>query len=174
MPELTLRPAHAGDLKDILQILQDGKELQRKQGFVQWEDDFPNPDDIQNDLDKNIGYVFEEAETGKPAGYCVLAQYEPAYDHISGSWISDDNYLVIHRFSLGKSYQDQGLSGSMFSLIEKLAQARNIKIASLRIDTMEENSRMRHLLAKNGYIHCGKVLYDFGWREIYEKTLKKQ
>lgn len=40
-------------------ILNDGKEFQQEQGFVQWTNDYPNIDTVYKDIETEKGYVLK-------------------------------------------------------------------------------------------------------------------
>lgn len=165
---LTLKQADVSDAKIIEAILNDGKALQRKQGFVQWLDDFPKMEMIEQDIASGNAFLFVDKD-GNKAGYAFLPQEEPVYEYIEGQWLQDESFVVIHRLSLAESFQNQHLSSDMFEQMEQFARSQNVK--GLRIDTHYENKRMQHLLQKYGFACCGQVQYDVGPRLAFEKLL---
>ena len=72
----------------------------------------------------------------------VVFDGEPAYDAIEGAWLTDGEYVVLHR-----------MAGSM------------------RVDTNFDNRYMLRMLGRLGFVYCGKVRYRSGERLAFEKTL---
>ena len=64
---LTLRKAKPEELDLCVEILRQGREFQRQQGFTQWTDDFPDPAVIGEDIQKGCGFLL--IKDGKIAGY---------------------------------------------------------------------------------------------------------
>jgi RimJ/RimL family protein N-acetyltransferase len=54
-------------------------------------------------------------------------------------------------------------------LAEEFCRKKGVSL--LRIDTHEDNKRMQHILAKNGFVYCGIVLQNGSDRLAYEKKL---
>lgn len=150
----TLEPAQMKDIEICCAIIDDGRQFQRAQGFVQWTDDYPNMDTIRSDIQSSKGYVFRTDD--KIAGYmCIDFNGEPAYEEISGEWRTKKPYAVIHRMAFGRAFTGMGLADAAFGLIEELCIRNGIH--DIRIDTDFPNKRMQHILKKNGFVNCGVV-----------------
>ena len=168
MENFKLSLAQPEDFDRAMEILRAGRDFQRQQGFVQWTDSFPNPEVIRDDLKKGLGYVIKAGDS--IAAYFYLGfDGDPAYPQIDGKWIYDEPYAVIHRIAIATEFRGMGLSSVVFGLIADFCWDRNIPL--LRIDTHEDNKRMQHILAKNGFAYCGIVLQNGSPRLAYEKKL---
>jgi RimJ/RimL family protein N-acetyltransferase len=166
--ECTLRKALPQELPICMEILASGREFQRAQGFVQWADGYPDSATVERDLLSGDGWFL--CVDGEPAGYFYLGFTEdPSYPLIKGAWRYDGAYAVVHRIAIGSAYRGQGLTGETFRLIGELALSRGVEI--LRIDTLEENLRMRHVVEKNGFAYCGTVIQSGGDRMAFDKKL---
>ncbi|MGP1523883.1 MAG: N-acetyltransferase, partial [Treponema sp.] len=87
---------------------------------------------------------------------------EPTYKSIRGSWLNDEPYGLIHRLAVG--VPKCGIAA--FCLQWCFAAFANI-----RIDTHRDNTPMRNLLEKSGFIYCGTIfLADGSERLAYQKT----
>ena len=53
----TLELAEMDDVELCSQIIEEGRQFQREQGFVQWTDEYPNLDTIRGDAAAGIGYI---------------------------------------------------------------------------------------------------------------------
>ena len=144
--------------------------LRRKQdGSKQWQDGYPNPAVIQNDIEKNQGYVLLEGE--EVIGYtALLVNDEPAYAAIEGKWLSDGDFIVIHRVAISEQHVGKGLSGKILEAVADVALSKNIY--SIKADTNFDNPGMLRIFEKQGYQYCGEVYFRGCARRAYEKVLQ--
>ena len=167
MIELVL--ARNEDIGAYVDILNKGREFQRAQGFVQWPDGYPDQSDVAQDISEGKGYALHVA--GKVAAYFYLGfDGDPAYPEIKGAWRFEEPYAVIHRVAIGEGYRGKGLMNELFRLAGEVCMSRGVDC--LRIDTDEQNKRMRHVLEKNGFVYCGTVIQGGGDRLAFDKKLK--
>ena len=164
--ELTL--AQAEDFRRCMDILNAGREFQREQGFIQWPDGYPDEESVRGDLRDGLGYVLKV--DGVIAAYMYIGfDGDPAYPAIVGAWRFDGPYAVIHRMAIGEAYRGRGLTGAVFYLVGEIARQRGVDV--LRIDTHEDNLRMRHVLQKHGFTCCGTVIQNGGDRLAFDKKV---
>ncbi len=162
---MIMRTAAAGEEQACFQMIEEAKAFQRSMGFVQWHPGYPSLNTIAQDIESGIGYVFAEDE--KLLGYCCLIiGDEPAYRQIEGAWKTERPYAVVHRLAFGAAARGRGLSGEAFSLIKAFCLERGIE--AIRVDTQEENRVMRHILDREGFSYCGRILFDGGPKLAYE------
>ena len=161
-----LEPAHRNEMKICMDIINEGKNFQREQGFIQWTDEYPNMETIQSDIQNTKGYVLKVDD--RIAGYmCIDFDGEPAYASIKGKWRTNEPYAVIHRISFRKEFRGMGLTDIAFQLIEELCIQNGIHC--IRVDTDISNHRMQHILRKNGFKYCGKIMFQGSDRLAYDK-----
>ena len=169
MGKCTLRRACRAELPLCLEILSSGREFQRQQGFVQWADGYPDSATVEKDLAAGDGWLL--CVDGQPAGYFYLGfEGDPSYPLIRGAWHFEGAYGVVHRIAISDAFRGLGLTEEAFRLIGELAISRGVEI--LRIDTLQANERMRHVLQKNGFAYCGTVIQNGGDRMAFDKKLK--
>ncbi len=167
--EYPFRKATLSDVPAIWAILQDAIQSRKEDGSNQWQDGYPNPDTIRQDIEKNVGYVM--MHLGNVVGYCaVLINDEPAYDDIDGAWKTTGDFVVFHRVAIAKEYSGRGLSYRLLEHIEAAAQAQGIR--SVRADTNYDNYAMMKALDRMGYAYCGDVILRGSPRKAYEKVLE--
>ena len=67
MENLTFRKANLIDSEAIWDILQQAILKRKNEGSNQWQDGYPNPSVVENDLNNNFGYIVENQknEIGK-------------------------------------------------------------------------------------------------------------
>lgn len=164
----TLELALDNDIYVCNEIIKDGKEFQKQQGFTQWTEEYPNIDIIREDIKTEKGYVVKVEN--EIAGYlCIDFTGEPAYDNIQGKWRTKEPYAVIHRMAFSKKFQGIGLTETVIHSIEELCLLKGIK--SIRVDTDFPNKRMQHILEKNGFQKCGIIIFQGSEKIAYDKIL---
>lgn len=164
----SFRKAKTEDINQIWDILQGAILRRKKDGSDQWQNGYPNPTVIKNDLAKDIGYVLTKGN--EIIGYCaILINDEPAYANIKGKWLTDGDFVVYHRVAISENYSGRGLAQKMLKYIDDFARDNNIK--SIRVDTNFDNVGMLKTLDKTGYIYCGEVILSGGTRKAFEKVL---
>ena len=167
----SLQLARMEELDRCCDIIDMGRAFQREQGFVQWTEDYPNRDTVRDDIDRGKGYVL--TADGEIAGYmCIDFTGEPAYDRIEGAWRTKEPYAVVHRMAFDARFRGVGLTAIAFQRIETLCIEKNV--FSIRVDTDFPNKRMQHILQKNGYEHCGVIVFQGSGKLAYDKILISQ
>lgn len=165
------RKATYEELDAIWEILQHAIERRRLDGSNQWQDGYPNPDVIRNDLDHGYGYVL--ATRDEVIGYCaILINDEPAYNGIEGKWLTNGDFVVYHRVAISPDHLGKGLARIMLKHIELFALEQQIH--SVKVDTNFDNAGMLRILEKLGYIYCGEVYFRGSPRKAFEKILNNQ
>lgn len=166
--EFIFRQATIYDQETIWKILQQAIERRKLDLSNQWQDGYPNPESIKNDIENNFGFVLESQN--EVIGYAaVIDDLEPAYEIIEGKWLSNQKYMVIHRVAVSSNYIGKGIATLIFQEIEKNVISR--KIYSIRVDTNFDNLPMLKILAKLGYTYCGEVYFRGSARKAFEKLL---
>ena len=156
------------DIPEIWAILQHAIIRRKNDGSNQWQDGYPNPEVIKNDVEKGYGYVLTDDET--IIGYCaILINDEPEYLKIEGNWLTNTDFVVFHRVAIAKKYLGKNLSKKIIDFIEDFARKNNIK--SLKADTNHDNFAMMKIFEKSGFTFCGIVHFRGSPRRAYEKAV---
>lgn len=162
------RLAELTEVPRIWEILQQAIARRKADGSNQWQDGYPNPDVIKNDIDKGVGFVLIENE--QIVGYtAVLINDEPEYDNIVGKWLTEGDFVVFHRVAIADSHLGRGLAKEIFRQIEDYAREKGIP--SVKADTNFDNPAMLNIFEKMGYIYCGEVYFRGSPRKAYEKVV---
>ncbi len=156
------------DIEIAVSIINDGREYLKQQGIDQWQGEYPNKENIKQDIICNRGYFVVDG-SHKLAYMCIDFEGEPAYKNIKGQWKSEGDYAVIHRLAASKQKAGRGLSDTIIELVEKLCKQKGIN--SIRVDTDNKNKIMQHILQKNGFIYCGTVWFADSDKIAFEKIL---
>lgn len=165
---MKFRKAQIADVEAISNILQMAVCRMLSEGKQQWDLNYPNMAHVLADIEKGIGYVIENQDAIIAYG-AVVFDGEPAYEKIEGSWLSDYQYVVVHRMAVNQHNECRGVGFMFLKSVEALAQSKGIK--SFRIDTNFDNDRMLHLAEKYGFTYCGEIFYEKGMRKAFEKII---
>ena len=150
------RKAEISEVSQIWVLLQQAILRRKEDGSNQWQDGYPNPEVVQKDIEKGMGYVLTEGKI--IIGYCaVLVNDEPEYAKIEGKWLTDGDFVVFHRIAISEKYLGKGLAKIIVSYIEDFALNNNI--FSIRADTNYDNIAMLKIFEKSGYTFCGEVYF---------------
>ena len=163
------RKAATSDIPEIWAILQQAIIRRKMDGSNQWQDGYPNPDVVKNDIENEYGYVLTEGKN--IIGYCaVIVNYEPEYLKIEGKWLTNSDFVVIHRLALSENYLGKNLSKTMIEFVEDFAKSKDIY--SIKVDTNHDNIPMLKIFEKSGFSFCGIVHFRGSPRRAYEKVLE--
>ena len=165
-----IRKATIPEIPQIWDILHQAILRRKKDGSNQWQDGYPNREVVQQDIAKGTGFVLTEGEI--IIGYCaILINDEPEYVKIKGKWMTDGDFVVMHRLAISEQYLGKGLAQKFFGFVEEFA--RSNKIHSIKADTNFDNIPMLKIFEKLGYTFCGEVYFRGTPRKAYEKRLDK-
>lgn len=148
-----IRLANRSDIKNILEIVKDARELINALGFKQWsiEEDYPNYNSFLQDIEKNSLYVFE-IENIVVGMMAIYKGIDENYKTIDGKWLTNNtNYTTVHRLAVKKEYYWRGIAKQLLEF------AINSSTSSIRIDTHPKNIPMNSLIKKLGFTFCGTI-----------------
>lgn len=156
------------DANCILNIIKQAQYYFKEQGINQWQDNYPNFETVKNDIKSKNGYVLLKGND-VIGTVVVIFDGDKNYEYIvSGGWISNDEYAVIHRIAVDVSYKGLGLSSLIIKNIVGICLDKGIH--SIKVDTHRENISMQRLLKKNGFQYCGIIyLENKSERMAFEK-----
>lgn len=164
---MILRKATFDDITDVMRILAQARQAQRRAGFRQWDDGYPSRDVVHADISNGVGYILDDG--GVAAGYVAIARRDEEYDRHLELWDVTMDYAVFHRIAIADGYRGHKLSATLFDPAEALAVRMGAK--AIRIDTGLENRPMQHILAKRGYTILGQCTFTWGERLACEKQI---
>jgi GNAT superfamily N-acetyltransferase len=163
------KKATIDQLDQIWEILNDAISRRKQDGSDQWQDGYPNPTVIENDIEQGYGYVIVNDED--IIGYCaIMVNNEPAYADIKGQWLTNGDFIAYHRVAVSQKYLGKGYSKVMLNFIDAYALKKNI--FSVKADTNFDNAPMLALFQKAGYKYCGEVFFRGSPRKAFEKVLQ--
>lgn len=166
---MKLRKAREDELDIIWNIIDQAKERRRLEGSNQWQDGYPKPESIREDYENDHAYVVVDEEDKILSYAAVIFDEEPAYTAIEGKWLTDGDYMVVHRVASSPEALGKGTVQFLFLELEKVAVENNV--FSIKVDTNFDNGPMLHIVEKLGYTYCGEVYFRESPRRAYEKVL---
>ena len=161
---VSIRLARTEEVDLLLALYDDARAFMRTTGNpTQWSGGYPSREVLLEDIEKSRLYVCEEAGEVL-AAFVFFVGEEEVYKTFRGDWGSDaTTYGVIHRVAVRA--RGRGLGSLMLAFGYERAPG------DLRIDTHRDNTPMRSLLAKHGFVPCGIVDYGpAGERIAYRKA----
>lgn len=165
---MQLRKATITEVPVIWEILQYAIAQRKADGSQQWQDGYPNENSIRNDVDNGSAYVLED--NGTILLYAaVIFDKEPAYENIEGKWLTEGDYMVLHRVAASPLAKGKGIATQFFQIIEDLCVQNNV--FSIKIDTNFDNVPMLKIIDRLGYTYCGEVYFRGSARKAFEKVL---
>lgn len=164
------RKAYMEELPAIWEILQQAILRRKQDGSEQWQSGYPNPEIVREDIERGVGFVLVDADN--IIGYsAVIINDEPSYLNIDGKWITNGDFVVIHRVAISDKYIGKGLAKIILGFVETFAVSNGI--FSVKADTNFDNPAMMKSFEKAGYQYCGEVYFHGSARKAYEKVLSK-
>ena len=144
MAEIYLRRAQLQDLTAIMKIIDDAKELLKKNGSPQWQNGYPDQETFTQDIVMQTNWILIN-DNKVVATATLQLTAEPTYRNITqGQWQQpDEPYATIHRVAISSNYRGQGLSKLLFSNLLTVGQMQGIK--NFRVDTHRSNKAMQHI-----------------------------
>ncbi|MDZ4329643.1 MAG: GNAT family N-acetyltransferase, partial [Flavobacterium sp.] len=130
------KKAELSEIAPIWEILQQAIQRRKEDGSNQWQDGYPNPEVIQKDIEKGEAFVLVDGETIISYS-AVLINDEPAYEKIEGNWLTNGDFVVLHRVAISEKYLGKGLAKLILKYIEEFAVSNNIY--SIKADTNFDN-----------------------------------
>lgn len=175
--EVTCRPAAAGDIPVIMDMVAEAKKSLGRFHVDQWQGDYPRENIFRDDISR--GECFLLLHGDEPAAFFVLSVMpEPCYDEIKdGKWTAEMPACVLHRSAVAGKYRGSGMAERLMLFVER--QARAFGLHCIRTDTHKKNKPMQNLLRQSGYRYRGNVEIDGepghdSARQAFEKILKNR
>lgn len=168
MPELTIRRATTEDLPAAHELYAAAREFMIEAGNpTQWAGGYPQDEMLRDDIAQGALWVALDKEGPAAVFYFDTMDDDETYRKIDGAWLNNETYGVVHRIATRR-----GTHGVGTACIEWAAQQANARGAKggIRIDTHEDNTPMRNLLAKLGFTQTGTIwTYDGSPRIAFQR-----
>lgn len=168
---MEFRQAKISDLDQIVEIIELSKKYLKETKVDQWQDGYPSKEDLRRDIESGNSYVLTNKDE-IVATTVISLDGESTYNSIfNGEWITNDEYIVMHRVAVHEKYKGKGIFKELIKEAESLAL--NKGISSIKIDTHRDNISMQRAVVKNDFKRCGIIYLEDGSERIaFEKVLK--
>jgi len=149
------------DLPIINKIYETARSFMKANGNkTQWKDNYPESDLIKEDIESKRLFVISGEDSVIHAVFVFMIGKDKSYEKITGSWLLDTEYGVIHRVAS---------DGKIPKIMDKVVAFCEKQIPHLRIDTHEDNKTMQKAVEKLGFKRLGIIqLDDRSFRILYE------
>lgn len=168
---MKIRKSTYDDVMNIMTLVHQAQAYFKANGIDQWQDGYPQAQNIESDIQKQNSYVLEDQNILGTMYFAI--EDDPNYDIIQGKWLTNQQrYAVIHRIVVDENVKGQRLANQLLEFAIDKCQQDNIQ--SIRIDTHKDNLSMQRFLLRNGFKECGIVTLESGALRIgFEKIVNK-
>lgn len=97
-----LRTTKKDELERVVKIIEEGREFLKEQGVNQWQHGSPSRDEIINDINQGISYVYERLD--EIVATAMLTTFDEDYENYPTFWSENSSYLAIHRLATAKQF----------------------------------------------------------------------
>lgn len=165
--ERIFRPAGLADYDEVLEVFQSAVGHMRSQNIEQWDEIYPDPNTLLEDI--KSGQMYLLGEDGAIFSAVVLNE-DQAEEYQTGDWQYEDGRIaVLHRLCVHPGYQKKGIGRETILASEHLLV--EMGYTTVRLDTFVENPHAVRLYESMGYSHAGKVVFRKGEFYLFEKQL---
>ena len=161
---LLIRNTKLSDWEEIMEIYAGARRFMRSSGNpTQWGDTYPPEEIIREEIRLGHSYVCE-MDGRIQAVFSMIPGEDPFYRDIEGEWLNDAPYAAVHRVAS---------RGEVPRLTDRILTWSLARCGNIRIDTHDDNLPMQRALARNGFIKCGRMIFEDGTpRIVYQKILE--
>ena len=150
-----IRKANQNDLREIKKLTEACAKALQQQNIFQWNKDYPSREKLQNDIQQQKLYVFEE-DNMIISIIVLTSKMDEVYKYIS--WLSKTgNNLYVHRLATRPEFWGNGYARKMMDFAEEFAKNKNF--ISIRLDTFSKNTRNQKFYEARGYTQLGDVYF---------------
>lgn len=168
---MKIKQAASSDIAYVMKVIRACTEAMRLARIFQWDDIYPNKEQLEEDLTEGSLYVIRNKDICLGA-VSFNEKQEDVYQQVD--WRGNDPVLVVHRLCVDPAFQGQGYAKHLMSFGEKIALKRGY--ASLRLDAYSGNPMAVGLYERLGYQKAGSV--NFPRRDLpfycFEKILNER
>lgn len=164
---LFYRVAVAEEREAVVKLLEEVKAAMAENGINQWDEQYPNINDINSDIAKNQLHTIYMGN--KLAGvYVVNEEADNAYKF--GNWTdTEGKYIVLHRLCVAPKFQHMGIATRIMEHIE--AEQKKLGVTSIRLDVFTKNPYALKLYERLGYQNVGDAYWRKGKFYLMEKRI---
>lgn len=143
------------DFLPILELYRKASGHLNAQGIVQWDDEYPSPDTLKENIDHGVTWVIRHNQL-IIATITLDDEQDPQYEFIRWAYPSN-NVLVVHRLCVDPDFQQRGLAKQMMYFAEILAKQQGFEV--IRLDAFLGNPYSQKLYPGLGYSEAAGYCY---------------
>lgn len=165
---LVFQKGNKKDVHRIYELFLKGIEEMTENGINQWDEVYPNINDIENDLDKEELFV---GMSGNEIAvvYVLNKEYDEQYHN--GNWsLATENFKVIHRLCVHPKFQNRGFGKKTLLYIEEVLRQQGIR--AIRLDAFSQNPYALKMYNSLGYTAVGEAFWRKGKFFLMEKVIE--
>jgi ribosomal protein S18 acetylase RimI-like enzyme len=164
---LVFRKATRDNLEAVTSLFHSAIAAMEKNGIFQWDDLYPNEDDIRQDIGKEQMYL---GTIGQNIASVFALSTECDGQYANSSWkYPDSPYSVVHRLCVSPAFQNKGIGTRTMDYIETMLRESGIE--TVRLDAFSKNPSALRLYEKRGYWRVGTANWRKGLFYLFEKKL---
>ncbi|ADY55289.1 GCN5-related N-acetyltransferase [Syntrophobotulus glycolicus DSM 8271] len=162
------RLASLDDYDEVLTIYQNAIGCLCSQNIDQWDELYPSPDDLLEDIrNQQLHLLVRDAEI--LAAVVLNESQEEEYQ--KGAWLSQGpGIAVVHRLCVHPDVQNKGMGRETMRRAEGYLAAKGY--AAVRLDAFAQNPQAIRLYESLSYKRAGAVRFCKGEFYLFEKQLK--
>ena len=161
-----MRLATQADMPTVLAIYRDAIDDMNAHGIPQWDELYPTPAILTDDLAHGELYV-ADTDDGVLAAVVLNEICDPAYD--AAAWVGQAPYVIVHRLCVSPHAQGKGVGRGLMNALEGWARERGY--ADIRLDAFSLNPHALRMYAGLGYAKRGEALWRKGLFYLLEKQI---
>ena len=167
MANVTMRLATAADMETVYSIYRDAIEDMNARDIPQWDEIYPTPALLNDDLAKGELYV-AQTDAGVVGAVVLNEICDPAYQ--TGQWVGCGPAMIVHRLCIAPAAQGSGAGRGLMAAVEAWARARGYR--EIRLDAFSLNPQALRMYDRLGYGKCGEAVWRKGLFYLMEKQLE--
>lgn len=161
--------ARISDTEEIFELLQLCGEHMRKNGIMQWNENYPLKGHVEQDIQAESMYCLRNDE--QILGIVVIDENQ-SKEYAELPWKHrQEPILVVHRFAVLPKSQKQGIGKSLMDFA--LNYGIDLGYKSIRLDAYSGNARTLKFYINRGYQKVGEIYFPYRTEhfDCFEKSL---
>lgn len=150
MEEMQIKTLMPEDAETAMALIRRVVTAMRAVGFMQWDDVYPNIDDVRSDISEGTAYG---AWLGDALAGIVTVNGNQSPEYAPIPFEFGEPAMAVHRLAVDPAMQRRGISARLMDFAEALAAEKGA--AAMRLDTCEDNTAALGLYFGRGYIQRG-------------------
>lgn len=166
MANVSMRFAQYEDMQTIYAVFRDAINYMDSQGIPQWDELYPTPAILDDDLARGQLYV-GESEAGVVGAVVLNEECNPQY--ANGRWQGDGPFVMVHRLCISPAAQGAGIGRGLMTAVETWAKEHGY--AEIRLDAFSLNPQALRMYDRLGYVKRGEATWRKGLFFLMEKSI---